>query len=105
MLIWLCAAFLVVALLGSIAVAATRGWRLWKTFSAVSKRTGDAVEQVAATAATAEQRVTSLSANTERLTRAIEHLQESLAELAVIRAAANEVRDGVAAVRGVVPRK
>ncbi len=105
MVLWLCGAFLAVALIGSITVAATRGWRLWKTFGAVSKSAGDAVAAVTATAATAEERVLSLGANTERLTRAIEHLQESLAELAVIRAAAKDVQDAVNSVRAFAPSK
>jgi hypothetical protein len=102
---WLPAAFLVLAVLGSAACAAARGWRLWRTFRATARRAGDAIERVTATAAKAEEHALALSANVERLTRAGEHLQESLAELAVIRAAVAEARAPIDAVRGVVPTK
>ena len=42
---------------------------------------------------------------TERLERAQARLSASLAELAVLRAAADEVSAGVGRVRGLVPRK
>jgi hypothetical protein len=104
MLIWLCAAFLVVAVLGSMAFAATRGWRLWKTVGGTMRRIGDAVEHVVATAAAAEQRATSLTENSERLNRATARLQESLAELAVLRGATDDVTDALRAVRTFMPR-
>jgi HAMP domain-containing protein len=105
MLIWLCAAFLVVAILGSLAVAATRGWRLWKTVGATTSRLGNAVEHVSKTAAAAERNATSLTENTERLSRALERLQESLAELAVLRGATDDVTSALRAVRAFVPTK
>ncbi|HEX3805450.1 MAG TPA: hypothetical protein VHV52_01605 [Gaiellaceae bacterium] len=103
--IWLPAAFLVIAVLGSAAYAAVRGWRLWRTFRATARRAGDAIERVTTTAAKAEEHALSLTGNVERLTRAADHLQESLAELAVIRAAAAEARAPIDAVRGIVPTK
>jgi hypothetical protein len=104
-LIWLCAAFLVVAVLGSLAVAATRGWRLWKTVSGTMGRIGDAVEHVVAATATAEQRATSLTENTERLNAGVVRLQESLAELAVLRGAADEFGEQLRTLRAFVPTK
>ena len=104
-MIWAALAFFVVAIAGSIAYAAVRGWRLWRTVGGTSKRTSEAVGRVSASAATAEARATRLTANTERLSAALERLQEALAELAVIRAAAAEPQALLATIRGIVPSK
>jgi hypothetical protein len=84
--IWLALAFCLLAVLGSIGYAAMRAWRL-------------------SSAATAEEHAVSLTAGAERLSRAITHLQASLEELAVIRAAAAEPSDLLKSIRSVVPRK
>lgn len=105
MVIWLSAAFLVIAIVGSVAVAASHGWRLWKTVSGATRRFGEATARVTATAAAAEQRAQSLTENTERLSRATERLQESLAELAVLRGAADDVSAALRTMRVFVPSK
>ena len=102
---WLALAFCLLAVLGSIGYAATRAWQLWKTVRAVAKAATDAVGRVTTSAATAEERAVALTAGTERLSTAITHLQGSLEELAVIRAAAAEPRNLLASIRGLVPRK
>jgi hypothetical protein len=102
---WLALTFCLVAVVGSIGYAATRAWRLWKTVRATGKAANHAVSRVMSSAATAEERAASLSAGTERLSSAITHLQASLEELAVIRAAAAEPRELLASIRGLVPRK
>jgi hypothetical protein len=102
---WLALAFCLVAVLGSIGYAATRGWRLWKTARATVRAANQAVGRVMSSAAAAEKRAVSLTAGTERLSDAITHLQASLEELAVIRAAAAEPRDLLKSIRGLVPRK
>jgi len=102
---WLALAFCLVAVLGSIGYAATRAWRLWKTARATAKAANEALGRVMSSAAIAEEHAVSLTAGTERLSSAITHLQASLEELAVIRAAAAEPRDLLRSIRGVVPRK
>ena len=104
-MIWAALAFCLVAILGSIGYAASRAWRLWKTARATGKAATDAVGRVMSSAATAEERAVSLTAGTERLSTAITHLQASLEELAVIRAAASEPRNLLRSARGLVPRK
>ena len=103
--IWLPATFLVVAVLGSAAYAAARGWRLWRTFRRSSGRATEALGRVSDSAADAERRATALTAKTEGLATATARLQEALAELAVLRDAAAEARATVDAVRGLVPTK
>jgi hypothetical protein len=90
---------------GSIAYAASRAWRLWKTVRATSRSATEATGRVLASAEAAENHVASLGAGAERLAAAMERLQASLAELAVIRAAAAETSALLASIRGVVPRK
>ena len=102
---WLALAFCLVAVVGSIGYAAIRGWRLWKTVRATTKTATDAFGRVLSSAAAAEEHAISLTAGTERLSAAITHLQASLEELAVIRAAAAEPRDLLSSIRGLVPRK
>ena len=105
MVFWLALAFCLLAVIGSIAYAATRAWRLWKTARATAKAADEAVGRVMTAAAAAEERAVSLTAGTERLSAAVAHLQRSLEELAVIRAAAAEPRTLLASIRGLVPRK
>ena len=102
---WLALAFCLVAVLGSIGYAATRAWRLWKTARAAARAASHAVGRVMSSAAAAEERAVSLTAGTDRLSTAITHLQGSLEELAVIRAAAGEPRSLLTSIRGLVPRK
>lgn len=102
---WVALAFCLVALVGGPLFAGLRGWRAWRTLRAFSKATGSAIEAVLQTAASAEEHAASLTANTERLAAAGERLRASLAELAVLRAAAGEAGAPVAALRGAMPRK
>jgi len=102
---WLALLFVLVAVLGSTAFAALRAWRAWRTFRAFHRRALNAVAGVIHTADVAEAHAESLTAGAERLNRASQQLQESLAELAALREAAGEAGALLAAVRGVVPRK
>ena len=102
---WVALSFCLVAVLGSIGYAATRAWRLWKTAGAIAKAANHEIGRVMSSAATAEARAVSLTAGTERLSTAIAHLQRSLEELAVIRAATAESQSLLKSIRGVVPRK
>jgi hypothetical protein len=102
---WLALAVCLLAVRGSIGYAAMRGWRLWKTARATATAATDAVGRVVTSAAAAEKRAVSLTSGTERLSAAVAHLQASLEELAVIRAAAAEPRKLLASIRGLVPRK
>jgi hypothetical protein len=102
---WYPVAFLVVALVASLAVAIARGLRMWRSFRAFSGSAGAAMSAVTTAAEQAETHAVAFAAATERLERAQVRLQQSLAEFAVLRAAADEVRATVAGVRGIVPRK
>ncbi|MFL5962403.1 MAG: hypothetical protein ACJ757_05865 [Gaiellaceae bacterium] len=105
LLTWISLLFLLVALLGSVAIAAYRGLRVWRSFRRLSKTISAAVRKVLETAAEAERHAVALSEGTERLSAALARLEESRAELAVIEAAAGEARSSLLSFRGTVPRK
>jgi hypothetical protein len=102
---WISLLFLVVALVGSIAVAAVRALRVWRTFHRFSNTTSAAIAGVLETAAEAERHALAVTEGTERLSAALARLEQSRARLAVIQGAAAHARTSLLALRGVVPRK
>lgn len=102
---WIPLLFLVVALAASGLVLARRGLRTWRAFRAFSTAAEEALDAVNSSAANAEQHAAAFAGASERLERAQARLSASLAELAVLRAAADEVRATVGGVRRFVPRK
>jgi uncharacterized membrane protein len=105
LLTWVSLLFLVVAIVGSIAVAASRGLQTWRTFRRFSKTASSAVAMVLATAAEAERHAVAFTEGTAKLSAALAHLEKSRAELAVIQAAAAEAKSSLFAFQGAVPRK
>jgi phage-related minor tail protein len=105
LLSWISPLFFVVAIVGSIAVAVARGLGVWRSFRRFSKVTSAAIGNVLDTATEVERHAVALAAGTERLDAALTRLEESRAQLAVIRAAASEVGAPLSAARGAVPRK
>ena len=103
--VWLSLAFLLAAVLGSLTLAALRGWSAWRSFRSFNRRVQKAVADVVRTAEAAEAHATALTTGAERLNRASEQLQASLAELSALREAAGDTAALLAAVRGVVPTK
>lgn len=104
-MIWIAVAFCLAAVFGSLAYAAFRGFRLWRTSKAVSRRATDLIAGVTASAARVEERATGLGDKSERLALATAGLQRSLDELAAIRHAAAEPQALIRTLRGAVPRK
>jgi hypothetical protein len=102
---WIALVFLVVALVASTAVAAVRGVRLWRVLGSFSTEAETALDAVMRETAKAEARSDALTVSQERLARAVEHLKQSLAELAVLRAAAAEAKGTFDRVRSFVPSK
>jgi hypothetical protein len=105
LLTWISLLFLAIALVGSIAVAVTRGLRAWRVFRRFSHTASSAAGAVLQTASEVDARAARLSENAARLSAAVARLQRSQAELAVIQAAANEAKVSLLAFRGFVPRK
>jgi hypothetical protein len=105
LLTWISLLFLVVAIVGSVAVAVARGLHAWRAFRRFSKATSAALGEVLETAAEAERHAAAFTEGTEKLSAALARLEESRAELAVIQAAAAEAKASLLAFRGAVPRK
>ncbi len=105
LLTWISLLFFAVAIVGSIAVAASRGLRAWRSFRRFSRTTSAAITGVLETAAEAERHAAAFTEGTEKLSAALTRLEESRAQLAVIQAAAAEARASVTSLRGAVPRK
>jgi hypothetical protein len=102
---WIGLAVALVAAACSTVLVGVRGVQAWRTFRSFARSTTRALDEVTRSAAAAEAHATALTEGVERLTAATEHLGSSLAELAAIRAAADEARAAVAGLRGSVPRK
>ena len=105
MLTWIALAFLLVALVASVTVAFLRGRRLWRHISSFSGEAETALDKVMSAAAITEERSAAFTANQERLTKANARLQISLAELAILRAAADEARAKFDRLREILPTK
>ena len=103
--VWIALAFLLVALIGAPVVAGLRALKTWRALRSFGGAITSALDDVMRKGTAAEEHATALTANAERLTKAMEHLQESLAQLALLRAAADEARATVARFRGAVPTK
>ena len=102
---WICALFLVVALVGSATWLVLRGLKAWRAFRSFTDATGSVIDGVLATAAAAEAHAVSLGAGGERLTRATERLQSSLADATALRSALGEAQQLLRRLRGAVPHK
>jgi hypothetical protein len=102
---WISLLFFVVAFVGSLIVAAVHGLRTWRIAGSFSGAATPALDDVMRGASKAEARATSLSEKSEKLNAAVARLQESLAQLAVLRSAADEVLTSVRTLGAFVPRK
>jgi hypothetical protein len=102
---WIALGFLLVALITSVLLAFRSALRLWRNARTFSRTAQAALDDVTQSTAAAEEHSASLAANQERLGKATEHLQFSLAQLAVLRAAADEARANFDRLRRVVPSK
>ena len=105
LLTWLSLLFLIVAVTGSITVAALRALRAWRAFKRFTKTTNAAVGHVLSTAGEAEAHAIRLATGSARLSDVLAHLQASLAQLSVIQSAAADARASLFSFRGSMPRK
>jgi hypothetical protein len=91
-MVWGALAFLLVAAGGSGTVAAVRALRAWHTLRCAGAAASTAAGALAARVETTAERARAAAGGGDRLGAAALRLQASLAELAVIRAAAAEPR-------------
>jgi hypothetical protein len=93
--VWLSLAFLVLAAGGSAVFAGVRGWRAYRAFRGFTGATTRALDDVLERAGQAEKHALAASRSSERLAEAATRLQEALAQLSILRAAAAEARAGL----------
>jgi hypothetical protein len=103
--VWIALAVGAAAFVGGVAFAVSRGFRAWRTLRRTSRNITRHLGDLTAKAAATEEKAVAATANGTKLADASAKLQESLAVLAVLRAALAETTAGVGRVRGVVPRK
>jgi hypothetical protein len=104
-LVWIALAVGVLATIGGAAHAARRGWRGWKTLGSVMSSITGALEEVATKAAATAEHATVTVERGSEITAANERLQRSLAELHVLRNAANRAQEPLGWLSALRPRK
>ena len=95
LLIWICLRFLVVAVVGSVTVAVVRGLHAWRAVRGLTRAVSSAIDDVLRRGEAAEAHAVALTEKSTRLTASIAHLQESLAELAILRSAFANARSSL----------
>jgi uracil phosphoribosyltransferase len=103
--VWIALAVGFAAFAGGAAFAVSRAFRAYRTFRRTSRTITRHLGDLTAKAAATEEKAVAATGNSTKLADAATKLQESLAVLAVLRAAFSETTAGVGRVRGAVPRK
>lgn len=95
LLSWGCLLFLLVATLGSAAVAAVRGLRTWRSFRRLTRVSSAALDEVLRKGEAVEAKASTLTEKSGRVGTSIAHLQKSLAELSILRTAFANAKSGL----------
>src|SRR3954452_9814578 len=102
---WIALIFLIVALAASFAHVVIHGLRLWRIFRSVGGAAESALSDVMRSADAAEAKAAALTGKSERIDQAREHLRQSLAQLATLRAAAAEASAPIARFSALLSRR
>jgi hypothetical protein len=105
LVVWIALAVGATAFVAGTALAVSHAFRAWRTFRRTSRHLSRGLDELTARAAATEAKAVAATGSTTRLADAAEKLQESLAVLAVLRAALAEATSSAGRVRSVVPRK
>ncbi|HEV2590975.1 MAG TPA: hypothetical protein VGU02_03685 [Gaiellaceae bacterium] len=103
--VWIALALGLAAFAAGAGLAVSRAFRAWRTFRRTSRNITRHLDDLTSKAAATEAKAIAATSNGSKLADAAARLQESLAVLAVLRAALADTTAGVNRVRGVVPRK
>jgi len=104
---WLVYAALIagaLAILGALALLAVRALQAWRSFKRLRRHVAKELDRLADLGEAAADKV-ARATNTEELDRSLASLRASLAQLAVLREALDEVSDTVGSVTAFVPQK
>jgi hypothetical protein len=105
LLLWFALLVLVASVTAGAAFVVLRALALWRTIKSFAAALENAVTAVVTTAARLTAEAEALGTTLPRVEQRVSRLQVSLARLAVLRAAVQDVRDAVAGVTAVYPRK
>jgi hypothetical protein len=105
LLLWLALLVLVVSVTAGAAFVVFRALALWRSVKSFAAALENAVTAVVATAARLTAEAEALGTTLPRVEQRVSQLQVSLARLAVLRAAVQDVRDAIAGVTAVYPSK
>jgi hypothetical protein len=92
LLTWISLLFFLAALIGTGTFAVLHGLRTWRAARALSGVAGPELDRISRGAAEAEAHAVALSDGNVRLALAVERLQRSLAQLAILQDAATRAR-------------
>jgi hypothetical protein len=104
-LVWIALAVGVVATVGGAVHAGRRAWRGWKTFRGVMSSVTGALEALATKAAATAEHATATVERGAEIAAANARLEQSLAELQVLRSAAGRARGTLGFIQALRPRK
>jgi hypothetical protein len=105
MLLWLALAFLVVAVVGSIAFAVTRGLETWRTVKRLGSGVADELDAIGRSAAGIEQHLQAAAVSGTSLDASLRRLSASRARLNVLTSALADARSAGGRLTDVYPRK
>jgi len=94
----------VVAILGALALLAVRALQAWRSFKRLRRHVAKELDRLADLGEATADKV-ARATDTEELDRSLASLRLSLAQLAVLREALDEVSDTVGSVTAFVPQK
>jgi hypothetical protein len=103
--IWLALAVAVVATIASAVFATQRGLEAFRGFKRIGGSVSAGTVQIEASAAQIEEHLRRAAESGEQLDAEVTQLRNSLAQLNVLTAAIDDVRDAVGRVTSVYPRK
>lgn len=103
--VWTALGVSVAAVAGATVLVLGRALGAWRSLRALARGTRDALAELEQKTAASEEKAVALTRKSAKAAAAAARLEESLAHLAVLRAAASETGAGVRRVRGLVPRK
>lgn len=104
-LVWIALAVGVLATAGGATRAGLRGWVGWKTLGSVMASVTGAIEEIATKAAATAEHATATVERGAEIAAANERLQQSLAELQVLRNAADRAQGTLGWLSALRPRK
>jgi predicted histidine transporter YuiF (NhaC family) len=104
-LVWIALAFAVIAVVAGLVTAVSRGFRAWRTLRSLLRTTSRRLGELERKAAATEEHAAAVTAKSAKVVEAAERVQDSLAELGILREAFGEATAPIARARNLAPKK